>query len=159
MGLLAADLLATCSVSPHFPSLLVTNFILYGHLFLKMCISLGIWLEHIYEPHNCEIVEVLFLPVFIGLHTQVRAFQDTACIQDSNQSAALLASFLPSSFLFLPLFLFTFSLSSILSFIPFFISNVFTILYSSPNVQYGIALFSGSFGYCLPMLPPRQRFS
>lgn len=81
-------------------------------LFKNVCISLGTWLEHLCEPRNCEIVEVLFPPVFIRAEHLNQGFGiPTASILDSNQPAALLASFSPSSFLFLtffshPLFLF-----------------------------------------------------
>lgn len=129
---------------PRFPSLSVTNFLLYAHLFFKnMCISWGIWLEHLCEPCNCEIVEVLFPPVFTRAKLFSEGFWDTASILDSNQPAALLVFYPPSSFLFLPLFLFTFSLSSILSFLLWF--QMCPRFFFHPRMPSVVLLFSQAY--------------
>ena len=74
----------------------------------NVCVSLGIWLECICEPHNCEIVEVLFPLIFImGKHFSQDFGVQEVFRRRTNQLLCFLLScchFLLSSFISFPIF-------------------------------------------------------
>ena len=123
----------------------------------NVCLSLGIWIECICEPHNCEIVEVLFPPISSRVSTSVRTLVYRKYPGEPPTSFSV--SFLPAAlFCFLPLFLSPFSLS----FIPFSIPNVQCCVCDSSFIPRCPAWYwccPGSFGCRFLMLSPVQDFS